>query len=132
MTQENRELLLNVLCTMLPHGVMFDIGLNHPLQLKRILVDRLDGVLLDFYEDGNDYQVYLSEVKPYLRPMGSMISAEVLEYLSLKEDIVADDGITYSFETYESIDWLNAHHFDYRGLIDKNLALDCTGLHIYD
>ena len=25
---------------------------------------------------------------------------------------------------YDAIDWLNAHHFDYRGLIEKNLALE--------
>ena len=24
----------------------------------------------------------------------------------------------------EAIDWLNAHHFDYRGLIEKGLALE--------
>ena len=27
-------------------------------------------------------------------------------------------------ETYWGIDWLNAHHFDYRGLIEKGLALE--------
>lgn len=25
----------------------------------------------------------------------------------------------------------NAHHFDYRGLIDKGLAIDATNLNIY-
>lgn len=29
------------------------------------------------------------------------------------------------------VDWLNAHHFDYRGLIEKSIALDATGLNIY-
>ena len=31
----------------------------------------------------------------------------------------------------DAIDWLNAHHFDYRGLIEKGLAIDCTNLNIY-
>ena len=31
----------------------------------------------------------------------------------------------------DAIDWLNAHHFDYRGLIPKGLAIDATGLNIY-
>ena len=61
---------------------------------------------------------------PYLRPMSSMTETEVLEYISLKESIVASDGITYAFETYKSIDWLNAHHFDYRNLIEKGLAIE--------
>jgi hypothetical protein len=29
------------------------------------------------------------------------------------------------------IDWLNENHFDYRGLIEKGLALDATGKNIY-
>ena len=32
---------------------------------------------------------------------------------------------------YNGIDWLNANHFDYRGLIEKGLALDATGLNVY-
>jgi hypothetical protein len=31
----------------------------------------------------------------------------------------------------DAIDWLNAHHFDYRGLIEKGLALDATGKNVY-
>ena len=32
---------------------------------------------------------------------------------------------------YNSQDWLDANHFDYRGLIPKGLAKDATNLHIY-
>ena len=28
-------------------------------------------------------------------------------------------------------DWLNKNHFDYRGLIEKGLDIDATGLNIY-
>ena len=28
-------------------------------------------------------------------------------------------------------DWYNKNHFDYRGLIEKGLAVDCTNLNIY-
>lgn len=31
-----------------------------------------------------------------------------------------------NFNSVESIDWLNAHHFDYRRLIGKNLAIGRT------
>ena len=57
-------------------------------------------------------------VKPYLRPMSSMDGAEVSEYLS----IGAHCG--YFYEPVELIDWLNSRHFDYRGLIEKGLALE--------
>ena len=35
------------------------------------------------------------------------------------------------YDSDESIDWLNAHHFDYRGLIEKGLAIDATDKNIY-
>ena len=44
------------------------------------------------------------------------------------------DGIGRRFffkEGYELYDWLNKNHFDYRNLINKNLAIDCTNLNIY-
>ena len=33
--------------------------------------------------------------------------------------------------TYDTVDWLNKNHFDYRGLIPMGLAIDATGLNIY-
>ena len=67
------------------------------------------------------------EVLPYLRPMSSMTDEERKEY----------NKVMFQSERYEDnytvdVDWLNRNHFDYRNLIEKNLALDCTGLHIYD
>ena len=36
-----------------------------------------------------------------------------------------------SYSISDSIDWLNKNYFDYRGLVEKGLALDATGLDIY-
>ena len=121
MTQEEKELLLKDLSARLPYGVLCDMGLEYPLPLQRIFVDRLDGILLDFYEDGDDYQVYLTEVKPHLRPMSSMTEEEKEKYHKL-----CDSYYGIYFDTINSIDWLNKYHFDYRGLIDKGLAVKAT------
>ena len=134
MTQEDKDLLLVDLCARLPYGVFCNMGLDYPLPLQRLLVDKLDGILLDFYEDGKDYQVYLSEVKPYLRPMSSMTEEERKEYegFIIHRDHVNAQGQEwdidcFSFDTAPRlINWLNAHHFDYRGLIPKGLALEAT------
>jgi hypothetical protein len=120
MTHDDKELLLQDLSARLPYGVMCNIGLKYPFQLQRIFVDRLDGILLDFYEDGDNYQVYLSEVKPYLRSMSSMTEKEKLMYEGL---MIGTDNISYMLDV---IDWLNAHHFDYRGLIPMDLAIEVT------
>lgn len=94
----------------------------------RLIGCLFDLVLLQDIRTGKDYDKpwEIEYVKPYLRSMSSMTADEVHEYISLKESIVACDDITYAFETYKSIDWLNAHHFDYRGLIPKGLAIGVT------
>ena len=68
-------------------------------------------------------------VKPYLRPMSSMTEDERKEY----NDIVKNTIDFYDCPKSEDvcffivpIDWLNAHHFDYRGLIERGLAIKVT------
>jgi hypothetical protein len=140
MTREDKELLLRDLCARLPYGVMCDIGLDHPVQLQQIFVDRLDGILLDFYEDGNDYQVYLSECKPYLIPLSSMTEEQEQEWYQtwvqpmlerLSPNTRKEDLMLQAKAQWFGTDWLNENHFDYRGLIPMGSALDATGLGIY-
>lgn len=131
MKQVDKKLLLLDLCTRLPYGVMCDIGLDHPVQLQQIFVDRLDGILLDFYEDGNDYQVYLSECKPYLIPLSSMNEEQKIIYGDLCYAIIRSLAQNVQVGLNELTDWLNKNHFDYQGLIEKGLAIDATGKNIY-
>lgn len=125
MTQEDKELLLKDISARLPYGVFCDMGLNYPLQLQRLYVDRLDGILLDFYEDGKDYQVYLGEVKPYLFPLESMTEEQEKECQQIKQSYYYDD------DSFVLFDWYNKNHIDYRGLIPMGLANNATGLNIY-
>ncbi len=118
--QEKKELLI-ALCGYLPYGVMCNMGLKYPLPLQRIFIDKTvgflvsDGVLLDFYKDGKDYPCYLSEVKPYLRPMESMTEDE--------KKILSDIHWNAFEHHWNYVDFCNKHHLDYRGLIQKGLAL---------
>ena len=57
-------------------------------------------------------------INPYLFPMSEMTEEQYNQYVK--------------YSAYESIDWLNKNHFDYRGLIEKGLAIDATNLDIYD
>ena len=125
MEQEDIELLFKEFSTRLHYGLIVspvDCG------KARLIGCLLDSVLLQDIRTGKYYDKPwdIEYVKPYLRQMSSMTADEVHEYISLKESIVACDDITYAFETYKSIDWLNAHHFDYRGLIPKGLAIGVT------
>lgn len=60
------------------------------------------------------------DIKPYLRPISSMTEEE-------KEEFgvpFTSEGLVTLADTVECMDWLLEHHFDYRGLIEKGLALE--------
>ena len=83
---------------------------------------------------------FYDDLKVFLRPMSSMTQIEIDDYdealeadLNIVMDAALDNdrlttsnGHTFSrkFVSHVAIDWLNAHHFDYRGLIEKGLALE--------
>ena len=123
MTQEDRELLLKDLCARLPYGVVVGYsGKDNPNTLdkmgKVIYVDIRFGMIQMQSESGISYGLPPSEfIKPYLRPMSSMTEEEKIDY----QAFFNYDGVEYP---EEYIDWLNAHHFDYRSLIEKGLALE--------
>lgn len=59
--------------------------------------------------------------------MSSMTEEERNEYLSIKmqeTERVALAEVYRPEAISEIMDWLNKHHFDYRGLIEKGLALE--------
>ena len=121
MTPEEKQLLLQDLCARLPYGVKIGLTwwvMGEGAYIKTTLEpDHIEQLLND--EDGD------TEIKPYLRPMSSMTEEEEKEYLSLSysEWCSYKDGWDYHY-TISSIDWLLEHHFDFRGLIEKGLALE--------
>ena len=147
MTQEEKSLLLKDLCGRLPYGVKIELTwwvMGEGTYINTTLEpDHIEQLLND--EDGD------TEIKPYLRPMSSMTEEEKMELL---EVVVGKDAIKYfqvlidgsidntdaahqdlqnftmhwvnfdGINTASYLDWLNAHYFDYRGLIEKGLALE--------
>ena len=125
MKQEEKELLIKDFCARLPYGVK----VRHE-HLSKI------GILYDISMCGDitiDYSTYnhfgnINDTKPYLFPLSSMTEEQKRIYNS----ICNMNGWDMSFcEAQELIDWINANHFHYRGLIEKGLALDATNLNIY-
>ena len=137
MTQEDKILLIRDLCGRLPYGVKAYIKNWSKLDRKYYegvyTVESIDSSLNTIVADSERSSVEVIvgdddyEIKPYLRPMSNMTEEEKLMYEGLM--IGTDNNITYILDV---IDWLNVHHFDYRDLIEKGLAIDATGLNIYD
>ena len=89
---------------------------------------RLSGIFTDeAYFTAKGGSIYSNDYKPYLFPLSSMTEKQKKEYQYITERWMNDPAYSIS----DSIDWLNKTHFDYRGLIEKGLAIDATGLNIY-
>ena len=156
MKQEDKILLVKDLCSRLPYGVrvchmssefsgvLHDISVLHMYEGNDDS-DKPDSIVdyvadIDFFGDGYPYEV--EEFKPYLFPLSS-ISSEQLKEVSeiLGKDVEVFDNYlnivehtrnTFSYLEFDALfDWFNKNHFDYRNLIEKGLAIDCTNLNIY-
>ena len=113
MTEEEKRLLVIELCARVPYGV--------------ICTDNRHGDSRVFNVDTEDERVYYTDFdewglikncKLYLRPMSSMSRGEKREMMRN----FSPTGI--ELLSLPVIDWLNAHHFDYRGLITMGLAIE--------
>ena len=122
MTQEDKELLLKDLCARLPYGIKASY---YGTEEEHEIWDEIEGLTFDGYVDIGQYSLPIEAIKPYLFPLSSMTEEEKLMYEGL---MIGTDNVSYMLDV---IDWLNAHHFDYRGLIEKGLAIDATNLNIY-
>ena len=116
MTQEDKDLLLRDLCARLPYGVRVHLVYDDDVSFEREMgIGSLHDIMFENVVDA----------KPYLRPMSSMTEEEKNDYLNtFKKSIIGTDEEDGRVWTVDSIDYLNAHHFDYRGLIPMNLALE--------
>lgn len=122
MTKEEKDLLLKVLCAMLPYGVK--VQYNSEIYDIDYISAQYDEVKLDF---ADNYHVGISEIKPYLRPMPSMSKEEKQESRWYQKDAKSDDFILY-MNRY--VEWLDSKHFDWRTdgngktMIERGLALE--------
>ena len=121
MSNEEKDLLLKDLSSRAPYGVKCDRYGNAyelvEIDIKRGLVylwryDWFEPTSLSYSIPSGD------EIKPYLRPLSSMTEEE-------KEEMTKMSTLVNSITLVKVLgDWLNKNHFDYRGLIEKGLALE--------
>ena len=127
MTQEEKELLLKDLSARLLYDVLCEDMEGKTRLLFGIIPTQHLIVTLDNATDGTNGLKFctIDCVKPYLRPISSMTEEEIVELKWLNDKCDAMPTFEYvPVENYRIYDWLNRHHFDYRGLIEKGLALE--------
>lgn len=143
MTKEEKELLLKDLCARLPYGVKCIVTKSRTEEGQKGDVGRIAYVCLEGVECIGDTPFFseFGYFKSYLFPLSSMTDEQYKEFnriISWDGDIEEIRRGKFSFigyigfdYIYDTIDWLNKNHFDYRGLIEKGLAIDASGLNIY-
>lgn len=125
MEQEDKDLLLRDLCARLPYGVKC-----YKMTFKPELAEEVICMLRNGSHNCVQLGTFLyrlEHIKPYLFPLSSMTEEQYENFLLTNSEITLK-GVICSTRGF---DFLNKHHFDYRGLIKKGLAIDATGLNIY-
>ena len=128
MTQEDKELLLQDLSGRLPYGVKIKLG-DYDYQVCGYNSEKPLSLKIWYYYKDNSkslIDVYLEDYRPYLRPMSSMTEEEEEEYRNIDNSSYSCPMDYAHIPASERIDWFNSHHFDYRGLIEKGLAIAVT------
>lgn len=147
MTQKEKELLLKDLCARLPYGVVCKISYtfnNETTNWEDVestcddIITKINFNTKEVFSDWLSEYSSIDDVKPHLRPMSSMIEEEMEHLESICDGFESDDDGNLFHTMFivvngtpvkinmEAIDWLNLHHFDYRGLIEKGLAIEVT------
>lgn len=122
MSQEDKELLLKDLCARLPYKVECKAILNNGGSYPCVL----DIGTFNWHISGDHV------LKPYLRPMSSITEEEKKEAHRLftvlydRNDVICGIQINSFVQLDKVTEWLNKHHFDYRGLIERDLALEAS------
>lgn len=148
MNQEDKELLLKDLCSRLNTNLVCSI-----YRTDDEGVGYRDEVLYGYCRGDIWYEFYfgedcgigiddVSKIKPYLLPLSNMTEEQAEEMqeivgspknacimrktdgLELWLDSIDTDPTMWLDTIFEVQDWLNKNHFDYRGLIEKGLAIE--------
>lgn len=125
MTQEEKQLLIKDICARLPYWPHIKTLTDDDAYIVG-LDDTEEGLFyVHVLEDGDSYDAIISveNFKPYLRLMTRMTEDEDKEFTLLQINFYSD-GLLYPTAAINMMNWLNAHHFDYYGLIEKGLALE--------
>ena len=123
MEKISRELLMKEVSSRFPYGIKAQVqGWDEDKQEEVYIPLTIYSINTDgyVYFENNNYNVNYCSVEDcllFLRTMSSMTEEEKTIYDK------ALNSKDFYISTFQVIDWLNAHHFDYRGLIEKGLAL---------
>lgn len=129
MKQEDKELLLKDISARFPYGVVLDVDTTDWKAPQGHIQVKIEGYGLIFKDMSLivNGSYYGDNYKPYLRSMSSMTEEEINEFILISDTMLwLGNKRSTCILSIEQMNWLNAHHFDYRGLIPMGLAIEVT------
>lgn len=135
-SKEDIDLLISELCQRMPYGIKLQkreeedtvytlYSIN--LQSNEICFWKYQGESLRIADTGRIHRFGIPFYKPYLLPLSSMTPKQKIELVNLTCEISS------IFKTAAlEIEFYIKNHIDYRGLIEKGLAIDATNLNVYN
>lgn len=134
---EDKALLIKDLSSRLPYGVYVEhirTGMRGRLHDLKVypLYDKTDDHIYDyicstdFLGDGDYFDI--EAFKPLLFPISSMTDEQRKIYHELIGGMFGTSALI-NFEVLEELFYKN--HIDFRGFIEKGLAIDATGKNVY-
>lgn len=131
MTQEEKQLLLQDISSRLQSGLkVCCINLSDEMPKVWDLIGMPAPHLADILVEGSHRfaAVNIEEnIRPYLRPLSSMTEEEHQELSRLVNDdklLTGNPAKTICLHCGVVIDFHNSHHLDWRGLIERGLAIE--------
>lgn len=120
-------------------------GIKEDLLFVSPMIENQDE--LEFANEEIANGIDILDFKPYLFPLSSMTEEMIEEFNNLfnssfqyfNQGVISASRVwdknepvfVGELECSKLIDWFNAHHIDYRGLIEKGLAINATDKNIY-
>lgn len=120
MKKEDRELLIKDMSARVLYHLQVAV------KARNEFINMLYGIDVDGYCEVNDELYNIDNVRPYLFPFDGINEKQNEEFLE------TCNGYCEYYWTEETFDWFNKNHIDYRGLIEKGLAIDATNTNVYD
>ena len=161
MTQEEKQLLLKDLCARQPYKVKISVDDDNLFIPTLKYIDRItchfyECAWTEYIDNIKPYLRPMSSMtekeKDYIKNVARFKQSDGIHYddgvhyvpiyqetlddqwkTDGKFPPILDDIYRFMLEYGYTIlvDWLNAHHFDFRNLIERGLAIDCTDLNVY-
>ena len=147
MEKYDKEILLCDLCSRLPYGTKVlctEISTKKVYKLEGVCVYYRDVPIVHLRDqDQGLINMPIMYIRPYLFPLSS-ITEEQKNQLKEIWDADMNKALDYAISGKEGlsdlfqlsaakkvINWFIKKHFDFQGLIPKELAIDATNLNIY-